>query len=98
MRVEGIGKPPGCKLIRLTAEVEQGAVRAISIRGDFFAVPEEGFDRAEERIRDIPLQELAASFDDLLGEEGVEVQGINGTGVATVLKAALQGEVYESLR
>jgi lipoic acid synthetase len=87
--VTGMGKPGGCKLIRLTADLEGDLIRNISIRGDFFASPEEGFDRAEERLRGVPRERLAASFDRFLAEEGVETLGINGTAVAQVLEETL---------
>jgi lipoic acid synthetase len=88
-RVTGMGKPEGCKLIRLTADLEGDLIRNISIRGDFFASPEEGFDRAEERLRGVPRGRIAAAFDRFLAEEGVETLGVNGTAVAQVLEEAL---------
>jgi lipoic acid synthetase len=87
--VTGMGKPEGCKLIRLTADLEGDCIRNISIRGDFFASPEEGFDRAEERLRGIPRKDLAAAFDRFLAEEGVETLGVGGAAVARVLEEAL---------
>jgi hypothetical protein len=89
MRVEGMGKPPGCKLIRFSADLEEGIIRAIAIRGDFLASPEEGFDRAERRLRGTPLGELERTFDRLLAEEGVAPLGINGAGLAQVFREAL---------
>jgi hypothetical protein len=80
-----MGKPPGRKLIRVTAEVEGGVIRAISIRGDFFASPVEGFDRAERRLRGVPVNELGSRFDRYLREEGVEAQGIDGEGLERVI-------------
>ncbi|MDR2110140.1 MAG: hypothetical protein LBP32_02410 [Spirochaetaceae bacterium] len=88
MRIEAMGKPPGCKLIRLTAETEGGILRSVRIRGDFLASPEEGFDRAERRLWGVPLDELGPAFDRFLAEEGVETLGINGTGLAEVFGAA----------
>jgi hypothetical protein len=64
----------------------------MSIRGDFFASPEEGFDRVEERLRDIPVEALGPCFDRLLAEEGVETQGIDGRGLSQVLRSALAGD------
>jgi hypothetical protein len=89
MFIETLGKPPGEKLIRLRAELEGDRVRTIRIRGDFFASPEEGFDRLEGRLAGTALVDLAASFDALLREEGVEAFGISGAGVASVLASAL---------
>jgi hypothetical protein len=84
-----MGKPPGCKLIRFGADLEGGIIRTISIRGDFLASPEEGFDRAERRLRGTALGDLEAAFDRLLAEEGVETLGINGAGLAQVFREAL---------
>jgi lipoate-protein ligase A len=89
MVLEGLGKPPGCKLIRLRADLEGGLIRSIRIRGDFFASPEEGFDRVEQQLAGLSLWEVAAAFDGLLQEAGVEVFGISGEGLASVLFAAL---------
>ena len=94
MRVEGMGRPAGCKLIRLSADIEDGVIRFISIRGDFFASPEEAFERAEARLLGIPAAEAGTAFDSFLNEEGVEAFGINGAGLAEVLAGALRaGEI-----
>ncbi|MDR1252645.1 MAG: hypothetical protein LBK62_10860 [Treponema sp.] len=88
MLVEGAGKPEGCKLIRFSADIEGSILKSIRIRGDFFASPEEGFDRVEARLAEIPLSEIESSFNMLLNEEGVEVFGISGAGLASLLYAA----------
>ena len=90
--IHTVGKPPDCKLIRVRAEVADGIVEAITISGDFFASPEEGFERAEKRLIGTPLSEIAATFDALLADEGVEVSGITGAGVAAVLADAIEGK------
>jgi hypothetical protein len=96
MLVEGMGRPAGCKLIRLSAGVEDGVIRFISIRGDFFASPEEAFERAEARLWGIPAAEAGTAFDSFLKEEGVEAFGINGAGLEEVLAGALRaGEIPE---
>jgi hypothetical protein len=89
MKLEALGKPAGCKLIRVTAEVEDDRIRSISIRGDFFASPGEGFDRAEQRLSGTPVNELGPWFDQYLAEEGVAAQGIHGDGLAQVFYSAL---------
>jgi hypothetical protein len=91
MRFEGLGKPEGCKLIRFTAEVEQGRIRAISIRGDFFASPEERFDRVEQGLSGTAVVDLARNFDALMRRESIEAFGINGVGLAGVVYSALYG-------
>jgi hypothetical protein len=91
MKFSAIGKPAGCKLIRLDAEVEKGVLVAISIRGDFFAIPEEGFERAEARLPGTRVTDLAVRFTQLMQEEGVEPYGISGEGLAEVLIAGMKG-------
>ncbi|GHU96993.1 hypothetical protein FACS189483_01700 [Spirochaetia bacterium] len=91
--IEGRGKPEGCKLLRLSAVLEDGeepVIRSIRIRGDFFASPEEGFDAVETLLAGTCLRDVAAVFDRLLAEGGVEVSGITGAGVAAVLRDALE--------
>ncbi|MDR2617375.1 MAG: hypothetical protein LBC62_00770 [Treponema sp.] len=102
MRIEGTGKPRGCKLIRISAEIDvapgsdlkgaspEGAViRAVQIRGDFFASPEESFERLEQALAGTPVSGLAAAFDGYAAKAGIETFGINGAGVAAVLEEAL---------
>ena len=91
MHIEGMGKPSGCKLIRLSADIEDGIIKKISIRGDFFASPEEGFENAERRLSGTAAAEAGQVFDILLAGESVEAFGINGTGLAEVLDKALKG-------
>ncbi|MDR1949965.1 MAG: hypothetical protein LBQ38_11285 [Spirochaetaceae bacterium] len=93
MRIEGVGKPPDCKLIRVYAELKGDRIKAIRIRGDFFASPEEAFDRIGEGLSGLALGDLAAAFDTLLRERGIEAFGINGAGVAAVLASALPAGV-----
>jgi lipoate-protein ligase A len=88
MIFEGAGKPEGCKLIRFSADIEGGVLKRIRIRGDFFASPEEGFDRLEERLAGVPLAELASAFDALLMDEGIEASGITGAALASVVNAS----------
>jgi hypothetical protein len=102
LRITGTGKPEGCKLIRISAEIDaapgldlkgaspEGAViRAIQIRGDFFASPEESFDQVEQALAGVPASALAAAFDGCAARAGIETSGINGAGVAAVLQEAL---------
>jgi hypothetical protein len=96
MRIEGTEKPPGCKLIRVSADIEDGVIRFISIRGDFFASPEEGFERAEARLCGVPAAEAGNAFDFFLKEEGVEAAGINGAGLGEALAAAIRAGLPES--
>jgi hypothetical protein len=81
-----MGRPADCKLIRLSARIEEGIIRGISIRGDFFASPEEGFDRVEQRLLGTAAAAAGKNFDALLKEEGVEAFGINGAGIEELLR------------
>jgi lipoic acid synthetase len=90
IQIEGLGKPEGCKLIRLKAVIEKGLITAIQIWGDFFASPEEEFDRIASRLTGLVPEEIADRFDRLVQEAGIEVFGISGTGVASVLQDALK--------
>lgn len=89
MKIEGLGKPEGCKLIRISAELENGVLKSIQIRGDFFASPEEVFDRIEEALEGTNVRDLSRVFDSLIRERGVETYGINGPGLAEVLASAV---------
>jgi len=108
MRVKATGKPEGCKLLRIEAELaeppaarsEAGAafattgdfvIASISVSGDFFAVPEEGFETLESMLAGTRLADLAARFDALLQELGVQAVGITGAGVAATLQGAIDG-------
>ncbi|MDR2767866.1 MAG: hypothetical protein LBB82_06015 [Treponema sp.] len=87
--LEGMGRPPGCKLIRITAAVEDGVFRSLSIRGDFFASPEEAFDRAQEALVGTPVADVEQNFARFLEREGVDTFGVCAAGLAEVLRNAL---------
>ncbi|MDR0389895.1 MAG: lipoyl synthase [Spirochaetaceae bacterium] len=86
---EGLGKPPGCKLIRLSGEAQGGVIRNISIRGDFFASPEEEFEELEQVLCGVRAEDAAGVIDAFLERRGIEAFGISGRGFAEVLAAAL---------
>jgi lipoic acid synthetase len=90
--LSGTGKPAGCKLIRFEARLEGAIIRELHIRGDFFASPGEAFDRLGSLLAGTPLFDLAASFDRLLEREGIEVAGISGEGLASLVRAAIQSQ------
>jgi hypothetical protein len=91
MRIEGLGKPEGCKLIRIKAELEKGVIQSIQIRGDFFASPEEEFDKIEQALEGVRINDAASAFDAFIREKGIETYGISGPGLAEVLNASLGG-------
>jgi hypothetical protein len=88
------GKPPGCKLLRLDAEMDfskpgSPVVRTIAIRGDFFAIPEETFDILESSLEDIPLEDFAQVFESRAKESRLQLAGITGEGIAAVLRSSI---------
>lgn len=94
MRVEAIGKPAGSKLLRISATLSEplgpnSSIEAISIRGDFFAVPEERFEAAEARLGGTKLIDLALAFDSLMDEMGIQAVGISGSGIFSTLQRTI---------
>lgn len=94
MRIKGQGKPPGSKLLRLEAEIDypspgSAVLRRIRIHGDFFAVPEEGFDLLEASLKDIPLEDFVPAFEARAKEYGLSLAGIDGEAVAAVLRSSI---------
>lgn len=101
MKFELIGKPEGCKLLRITLEVEPPLSRAsplqrISIRGDFFAVPEEAFEEVEQALEGTSLADLGQRFDALVSEKGIQCAGIQGAGVAELVQNLLEQKVLQN--
>ncbi len=91
MTINVSGKPEGCKLIRLDAEIAAGLVLKIDIRGDFFAIPEETFDSVLSALTKLPIDLFADRFDSAMAEAGVILQGISGKAVADLIKGYLNG-------
>ena len=94
MKIEAIGKPEGCKLLRISADLsepldEKSLVRSISIRGDFFASPEEAFEEAEADLVGVKLAELPEKFAFLLETLGVQAIGVTGQGIFETIKKAI---------
>lgn len=100
-RIETVGKPTGCKLLRISAALRHAAdaeagesgfvVERIAIRGDFFAVPEDEFDKIESALAGTPVSRVAASFEVLASGAGIQLVGISGAGIQTLLEEALHG-------
>jgi len=72
-----IGKPAGKKLLRLSLEWDGGIVVSASIRGDFFAHPEESFEAAEAALTGTAAAELGESFARELSARGVKLFGVS---------------------
>lgn len=87
-----IGKPAGGKLLRLTLEWNGRHVIRASIRGDFFAHPEEGFDAAEAALAGTAVDELGLTFARELSGRGVTLFGLTpesvGVAAADILVRA----------
>jgi len=87
-----IGKPSGGKLLRLSLEWEQGLVRSISVRGDFFAHPEDGFDAAEAALAGASVEHVGEAFARELAARGVTLFGLTpedvGIAVASILASS----------
>ena len=94
MKIEAVGKPAGCKLLRISAELTEPVdddcvVGAISIRGDFFAIPEEKFEMAESRLRGTALGKIGDVFDAEIRNLGIQVMGISGQGILATIRGAI---------
>lgn len=95
MRIELIGKPEGCKLLRMTIDTSSSpptpdsTIRAISIRGDFFAIPEEEFDAVERALEGAALGALGREFSKLAAERGLQLAGISGEGLDELVRGAM---------
>jgi len=67
----------GGKLLKLDVTIKDGLISELRIRGDFFANPEEGFDRAESSLIGIEAAGFSEALDAALDREGVELFGIS---------------------
>jgi hypothetical protein len=76
MKGSYVGKPAGAKLLRLDLEWDGVLVVRASIRGDFFAHPEEGFDEAEAALAGVPVVELGTVLAMELAARGVTLFGL----------------------
>jgi hypothetical protein len=86
-----VEKIPGGKLLKLELDYDCGIISSLSIRGDFFAHPEDGFDRVEESLRDITLDDLEAAMTTALECEGVTLYGISSGDVAQAARRIIDG-------
>jgi hypothetical protein len=101
MTINAIGKPLGCKLLRITAGYTEPAIAgsgvdaikfdSISIHGDFFAVPEEAFEELEKELSGSTIETIALSFERLAKDKGIQLVGITGKGVEETLRRAIDG-------
>ena len=92
MTVRKTVKVPGGKLLRLSVDIEKGVLVSVSLRGDFFAHPEEGFDRAEAGMSGTPADRFGLTLREALAREGVQLFGLSADDAV----AAFQ-EVYRDI-
>lgn len=76
MKGSFVGKAKGGKLLRLSLEAEGGVVKAIGVRGDFFAHPEELFDELEAGLVGCRVDELGARFGSGAAALGLTIYGL----------------------
>ena len=88
-------KPKGCKLLRVHAQVSDpptlsSKILSLTVNGDFFAIPEEGFEKIETDLRGIPVGVVAEAFNKLATEEGLSLAGISGSAIQEALVAGIE--------
>lgn len=96
MKIEAMGKPEGCKLLRISAAIgdppgRDSLIEGISVRGDFFAVPEEGFEALEKSLSGVRISDLAEAFEIQARKLGVKTLGISGRALQTLIEGRLDG-------
>lgn len=96
MKIEAIGKPEGCKLLRISAVIGDppgldSQIERISVRGDFFAVPEEGFEALEKSLSGTRVRDLAEAFETQASNLGLKTLGISGQALQTLIEGHLHG-------
>ena len=82
-------KVPGGKLLKLDVTVKDGLISELRIRGDFFANPEEGFDRAEASLIGTKADGFSEALDAALRREGVELFGVSPADIKDAYGRAL---------
>jgi lipoate-protein ligase A len=78
-------KVPGGKLLRVEVEVESGKVLAASVRGDFFAHPEEAFESAEAGLEGLPVESLGEAALSLFSRAPLRIFGASPADIAELL-------------
>jgi hypothetical protein len=88
-------KPKGCKLLRVHAKVSDpptlsSRILSLTVNGDFFAIPEEGFEKIEKNLAGCPVSFVATSFDKMAEDEGLSLAGISGAAIQEALVAGIE--------
>jgi lipoate-protein ligase A len=72
-------------LIRATTEVQEGAIAAVSISGDFFFFPEEKLAELETALVSVPVAETERAIAEFYARHGVESPGVTPADFAQVI-------------
>jgi len=78
-------KVPGGKLLRAEVEVESGVVLSASVRGDFFAHPEDVFEAAEAELAGLPVDRLGEAALSLFSRHPLRIFGASPEDIAELL-------------
>jgi len=85
-------KPIGCKLLRVEVESDGGAVRAVRVRGDFFAHPEDLFEAAESSLAGVAVSALRAKAREAFSRPGLTLYGATADAIADTIYEAVGGD------
>lgn len=83
-------KVPGGKLLRVEVELCDGIAQRVAVRGDFFAHPEEAFERAEGGLAALRAEDLPSAALRLFGEKGLAIFGATPGDIAFAFEEALR--------
>jgi lipoate-protein ligase A len=72
-------------LIRVTTEVQEGAITAVSISGDFFFFPEEKLAKLETALVGVPVAEAEQAIAEFYAEHDIESPGVTPADFAKVI-------------
>ena len=72
-------------LIRVTTEVQEGAITAVSISGDFFFFPEEKLAELETALVGVPVAEAEQAIAEFYAEHDIESPGVTPADFAKVI-------------
>lgn len=85
-------KIEGGKLLRVEVEIEAGSVLHASVCGDFFAHPEEVFERAEADLAGVPVDRLGETALALFAAPGLTIIGAHPEDIAYALLEAVDAD------
>lgn len=96
MKISAMGKPGGCKLLRIFLEVtepldKESIITSLNIHGDFFAIPEEQFEEVELELSGTRLGNLGENFDASITNHHLQLEGISGTCIMEILRSTIHG-------